>query len=336
MTLLFSNNASSTLAQAINNSDDPVVLVLAAGGGTLFPDPVGNDTFLVTLQDASGAIEILLATDRTGDTITAERAQEGTTARAFAVGARCECRLTAGILDAFVQDGSPIDMGGSALSNASVNSSAWNGGTMQAGVYRSTVGSDNNAITIPDNDALPPHVDGDPLVTESRLAGTETRVIYDMVYPVGIVVFMSNFTNPQSVAPPGVQWRQLTEGYDKFLKMSGIPNTDEPVGSTQTGLGGEHSHGGGVTGSHQLTEDELPIHSHGLGFGDSLLVAGATGAGWPLSSPATVGVEPPPLATGTVGRGSAHSHPIEQSAGHVHPIDPQPPHYTLVPWLRIS
>lgn len=337
MTLLFKNNASSTLATAINNTDDPVVLQVQPGEGAVFPAPTGGDTFLVSLEDDTGAIEVMLATDRTSDSITATRAQEGTTARAFGIGSRVECRVTAGLLDLFVQEGAPIDMGGNQLTGAAVDAtSSWNGGTMQAGVYRSTAGSSNNAITIPDNDTLNPHVDGDPIVLQSELGGTEARVIYDMVYPVGVVIFMNELTNPETGAPAGVQWRQLTEGYNKFPKMSGTPKTEDPTGTPTTGAGGAHSHGQfDETNAHVLTDQEMPVHAHGTGV-SGFYVASATGGGWPTGSPAEVGVVAFPQQTQFAGGGQGHAHGIEQGGDHTHPIDVQPPSYTLVPWLRIA
>ena len=335
MTNLFQNNSSSTLATAINNTDDPVTLSVQPGEGALFPAPTGGDTFLVTLEDTSGAIEILLATARTGDDITATRAQEGTTARAFAQGSRVECRVTAGILDGFVQEGAPIDMGGNTLSNASIDSgSAWLGGTMQAGIYRSTVGSPANAITIPDDDSQNPNVDGDPIVLQSELGGTEARVIYDMVYPVGVVIFMNELTNPQTGAPAGVQWRQFTEGYDKFPKMSGSIQVDDPTGTQLTGQDGEHSHGAlNATQEHAITEQEMPIHAHGTGVTDGFYIRGGTGI---QAGGAGIGSVPFPTQTQQTGGGGAHSHGIEQDGAHTHPINVQPPSYTLVPWLRIA
>ena len=335
MTQLFQNNASSTLASSINNTDNPVMLSVQPGEGALFPAPTGGDTFLVTLEDTSGAIEIMLATARTGDDITATRAQEGTTARAFAQGSRVECRVTAGTLNTFVQEGAPIDMGGNTLSNAAIDSgSSWNGGAMQAGVYQSAAGSLANAITVPDDDSQTPHVAGDPIVLQSTLGGTEARVIYDMVYPVGVVIFMNELTNPQTGAPAGVQWRQFTEGYNKFPKMSGSIQIDDPFGTQSTEQDGEHSHGAlNATQEHALTEQEMPIHTHNTGVTDGFYVRG--GPAIPAGG-GPVGTVPFPTQTLPAGGGQAHSHGIEQDGAHTHPINVQPPSYTLVPWLRVA
>lgn len=101
MALLFKNNATSTLASTLDELDSS--LTLAAGGGAKFPVIAGGDTFLITIEDTSGNIEVCLCTARTDDTLTITRAQEGTVARDFASGSRVEQRVTAGILNAFVQ-----------------------------------------------------------------------------------------------------------------------------------------------------------------------------------------------------------------------------------------
>ena len=100
MTQLFANNAASELASAVASGD--VSLTLKSGDGAKFPGPVGGDFFLVTLYQKVGQDEInheiVKCTARAGDVLTIERAQEGTTARAFNVDDPVELRLTAGAL----------------------------------------------------------------------------------------------------------------------------------------------------------------------------------------------------------------------------------------------
>lgn len=97
MPRLFANNAISTLATALAPSD--TALVLATGEGARFPSPVSDagDDFVVTVGDTTPgeANEIMRVTARTGDTLTVERASEGTTALAFDVGASVGLFLTA-------------------------------------------------------------------------------------------------------------------------------------------------------------------------------------------------------------------------------------------------
>ncbi|CDN87319.1 hypothetical protein BN948_01739 [Hydrogenophaga intermedia] len=92
---LFKNNAFSTLAAAIDNVEG--TLTVASGQGDKFPEVVAPHFVMVTLQDASNNIEIVKVTSRLGgaDTMAVERAQEGTTARAWNLGDIVELRVTA-------------------------------------------------------------------------------------------------------------------------------------------------------------------------------------------------------------------------------------------------
>lgn len=104
MAILFTNNASTTLASSITNV--ATSLTVASGQGALFPNPTSPDYFLCTLQGVSGTpIEIVQVTARSTDTFTIVRAQEGTTASAFNGGDKVELRLTAGVMQQAAQAG---------------------------------------------------------------------------------------------------------------------------------------------------------------------------------------------------------------------------------------
>lgn len=109
MALLFANNASSKLATGIN--DSVTSLVVTTGEGAKFPVVTGGNTFMVTVQDSTGAYEIMVCTARTGDTLTVTRAQESTTARAFSAGAVVANRFTAGTMTGYAQSSAvqPLD-----------------------------------------------------------------------------------------------------------------------------------------------------------------------------------------------------------------------------------
>ena len=99
MSVLFTNNAASTLASSITNS--ATSLTVASGQGALFPNPTASDYFLVTLQGIAGTpIEIVKVTARSSDTFTIVRAQEGTTASAFTGGDYVQLRITAAVMQA--------------------------------------------------------------------------------------------------------------------------------------------------------------------------------------------------------------------------------------------
>jgi len=97
---LFTNNAATGLVSPITSS--ATTLTVNGGSGTLFPNPTGGNYFMITLiSSSSGNMEIVQCTARSGDTFTIVRAQEGTTAQAFATGDSVQLRITAGSLQTF-------------------------------------------------------------------------------------------------------------------------------------------------------------------------------------------------------------------------------------------
>lgn len=104
MAQLFINNAASTLASGI--TDVATSLTVATGKGALFPAPTGGDYFLLTLTQATSETswEVVKVTARTGDVMTIVRAQESTTAAAWATGDKAELRVTAETLNSLADD----------------------------------------------------------------------------------------------------------------------------------------------------------------------------------------------------------------------------------------
>jgi|GEM_PF-1959478 len=97
MSVLFTNNAASTLASSITSG--ATSLTVSAGQGALFPVITSTNYFLVTLIGVSGSpIEIVKVTARSTDTFTIVRAQEGTTASAFTGGDAVQLRITAAVM----------------------------------------------------------------------------------------------------------------------------------------------------------------------------------------------------------------------------------------------
>jgi hypothetical protein len=91
----FTNNAATTLASSILIG--ATSLTVATGTGALFPTLTGSNFFYCTLQNTAGTtVEIVKVTARSTDTFTIVRAQESTSASAFALGDKVELRLTAG------------------------------------------------------------------------------------------------------------------------------------------------------------------------------------------------------------------------------------------------
>lgn len=99
---LLGNNGQSTLAADITNV--ATSLTVQTGHGARFPNPSSPDYFYVTLDDGTN-VEIVKCTARSTDTLTVTRAQQGTSAVAFAAATptKVEQRLTAAAFDAFRQ-----------------------------------------------------------------------------------------------------------------------------------------------------------------------------------------------------------------------------------------
>lgn len=102
-TVLFANNASSSLASAISSSATSLTLV--SGGGASFPSPSSAQYFVLTIISAtnSDVFEIVHCTARSTDSLTIVRGQEGTTAQAWNVGDIVVNQNTAGTMDACIQ-----------------------------------------------------------------------------------------------------------------------------------------------------------------------------------------------------------------------------------------
>jgi microcystin-dependent protein len=83
---LFANLARSSLSGAISNTD--VTMTVQAGGGAQFPLPSAGQQFALTLTDAATGLlkEVVYCTNRSGDTMTIVRGQEGYSALNWAPG----------------------------------------------------------------------------------------------------------------------------------------------------------------------------------------------------------------------------------------------------------
>lgn len=104
LTLLAANNAQTVLAAGISSSATSITV--NTGTGALFPSPVfGTSYFKLTLVDAAtGSLtEIVHVTARSGDVMTIQRGQEGTTARAWSANDLAANMMTAGTLDVMAQ-----------------------------------------------------------------------------------------------------------------------------------------------------------------------------------------------------------------------------------------
>jgi len=92
------NNAYSTLLAGITST--ATTINVAVGEGAHFPSAsvASGNYFYATIIDTSNNLEVVKVTDRSNDTLTVARGQDGTTARSFALGDRIELRVTAALL----------------------------------------------------------------------------------------------------------------------------------------------------------------------------------------------------------------------------------------------
>lgn len=99
----FTNNATTTVPATISNVATSVIV--NTGTGALFPSLSGSLFFVATIVNTVvgdpgyGQLEIVKVTARSSDTMTIQRAQEGTTAKSFPAGCVFELRPTAQAFD---------------------------------------------------------------------------------------------------------------------------------------------------------------------------------------------------------------------------------------------
>lgn len=94
MGVTLANNAVSTLAASI--TDDATTISIRGADAGKFPVLAADEWSPATIIDAANNMEIVKIVARAAAVLTVERAQEGTTAKAFPAGARIDVRMTAG------------------------------------------------------------------------------------------------------------------------------------------------------------------------------------------------------------------------------------------------
>ena len=114
---LFTNNAVSTIAA--NLGIGVLTIDVAVGEGALFPVLAGGDWFNATIESGANK-EIIKVTARATDTLTIERAQEGTSDQSWTLGDTIELRLTnAWLSTVHTEDSLPVASIGDVVGPAS-------------------------------------------------------------------------------------------------------------------------------------------------------------------------------------------------------------------------
>lgn len=120
ISILASNNAQAVLASGISST--ATTLTVNTGTGSLFPSPVsGSSFFKLTLVDAAtGTLtEIVHVTQRSGDTMTVVRAQEGTSPRIWSANDIAANMMTAGTLSYMLDNFQPTNANLTSLASLS-------------------------------------------------------------------------------------------------------------------------------------------------------------------------------------------------------------------------
>ena len=211
MTVLFANDASTTIVGSIGPTDTQVNV--AAGTGVEFPQPgTAGDYFCATFYDAAtGTIqEIVHVTQVNGDTFNIVRAQEKTQAKSWNPGDSISNLVTADTLSSFVQTGvgvntavvyDGVDVGSPNHIVVTTLSPDPNGNPVNGQVMLIAVGYANTGATdviimgqapLPLNDTLGRALQGGDIAAGSRIlivnCGNASYQIIDYIPRIGVGV----------------------------------------------------------------------------------------------------------------------------------------------------
>ncbi len=245
-TIQWTNNASSVIADAGGISAGALSLTVTAGHGDRFPAVSAPHYFMVTLVDTSGNREIVKVTARTAlsNTMTIVRAQEGTSARAFAAGSLVELRITKNALDYlsksadihenyYVADASAVDQGATTNTRSLKSLVDSIGGTTQATIVCPHTGAGNTTtytvstgFTISSNISL--------IVPKGSLlsvANGQTLTIQGIVQAGAYQIFTGAGTATVSTYPQDQAWWGSAQRLDVTgLSIAGAAGNLVPVG----------------------------------------------------------------------------------------------------------
>jgi len=235
---LYANNAYSTLSGAISNT--ATSLTLATGTGSRFPSPVvGAQFFRLDLTSASSPntiFEIVYVTQRSGDTLTIQRGQEGSTAQAWAIGDLCGNEPTAGMFNQFVQPWVGTDTG---VANAYVVSTPQHESAYYSGMpctFTTIHASTSTAPTLNLNSlgaATIKNADGTAILSGQIPANTPISVVYNsadtswrLQSPIGIPTGLIP-GRAAGIDPSG----RITSALSTLVQLNMLSNWAEPIQS---------------------------------------------------------------------------------------------------------
>lgn len=184
MSIKFTNNATATLAASITTSSTS--LTVTTGQGALFPTLAAGDYFYATLVDSSNNIEIVKITARSSDTLTAIRAQESTTARAYAAADKLELRVTAAALTNFATQDGPNTFSAANTFSGTIGSSGTN-------TFSGTNSFTGPAVAFTN---VPSFGGGALPISNGGTGVTTLAALGSLFYPVGSIYSSTVSTNP--------------------------------------------------------------------------------------------------------------------------------------------
>ncbi len=173
MSVVYSNNASTSLSSGITNSETSITVGSVAG----LPSLSAGDYYFATLANVTNTkIEIIKVTAAAGTTLTVVRGQDDTTAVSFDAGDNLQLRVTAATLDAATRTDVKITGGsiaGAAISNDVIDSQHYVDGSID------TAHIANDAVTgdkLADSSIDTIHLTADA-VTAGKLANSINNAI---------------------------------------------------------------------------------------------------------------------------------------------------------------
>lgn len=195
MLALFSNNASATLASSISTSS--TAITVSTGMGGMFPTITAGTFFMATLTDSSNNVEIIKVTGRTSDVLTVVRAQEGTTARAYAAADKVELRISASILAGLAQlDGPQTFTGVKTFTTAPVFSTAL---AVTSGGSGTTTSTGTGSVVLSDSPTLVSPSLGTPTaLVGTNITGTAAGLSIGGTATNAVNLTTTNFTITES------------------------------------------------------------------------------------------------------------------------------------------
>jgi hypothetical protein len=170
--LKFANFATSTIANVGGIAAGDTSLAVAAGDGALFPALGANEYFYCVLADSAGNREVIKVTARATDTFTIERAEDGTSARAWDYGDIVSHRVTQGGLEDIQ----------TLLESAVQNT----GNEDVAGIKNFTDGITIDGVALARNPTFANNSNGNPNTSDTVLqvgAGSATAAQWSAIYP---------------------------------------------------------------------------------------------------------------------------------------------------------